>query len=66
MENKEILIQILENTKQLNTRLNNIEKTYDERFENFGERLTKIENIVTRMEKEHGEKLQVLFDYFVD
>ena len=59
MENKEILLQILENTKQLNTRLYNIEKTY-------GERLTKIENIVTRMEKEHGEKLQVLFDYFVD
>ena len=66
MENKEILIQILENTKQLNTRLDNIEKTYDKRFENFGEPLTKIENIVTRMEKEHGEKLQVLFDYFVD
>lgn len=73
MENKEILLQILENTKQLNTRLDNIEKTYDKRFnrlENIvnghGERLTKIENIVTRMEKEHGEKLQVLFDYFVD
>lgn len=70
MENKEILLQILENTKQLNTRLDNIEKTYDERFEKLekdhGERLTKIENIVTRMEKEHGEKLQVLFDYFVD
>lgn len=66
MENKELLLQILENTKQLNARLDNIEKTYDERFENFGERLTKIENIVTRMEKEHGEKLQVLFDYFVD
>lgn len=66
MENKEILLQILENTKQLNTRLDNIEITYDERFENFSERLTKIENIVTRMEKEHGEKLQVLFDYFAD
>lgn len=54
MNLENMLQQILENT-------NKMSKTLD----NHGERLTQIENIVTRMEAEHGEKLQVLFDYFV-
>ena len=51
-------------------RLQNIEKTHGERLQNIenthGKRLQNIENIVTRMEKERGEKIQILFDYFVD
>lgn len=33
-------------------------------LDEYGERLQRLENIVTRIENEHGEKLQILFDYF--
>lgn len=57
MENKEILLQILENTKQLNTRLDNIEKTYDKRFESIEKRLDNFEQHLDYIEKDHGERL---------
>ena len=37
----------------------------NKRFQSIEERLTSIENIVTKIELEHGEKIQILFDYFV-
>ena len=73
MQENDLLLEILDNTKEIKTRLNNIEHivtNHGKRLQNIekshGERLQNIENIVTRMEKEHGDKLQVLFDYFVD
>lgn len=57
MENKELLLQILENTKQLNARLDNIEKTYDKRFESLETRLDNFEQHLDYIEKDHGERL---------
>lgn len=60
MENKEILLQILENTKQLNARLDNIEKTYDERFEGIEKLETRLDNFEQHLdyiEKSHSERL---------
>lgn len=62
MENQKLLQEILKNTKQITTRLDVLEHIGKE----HGERLQSIENIVTRIEKDHGDSIRVLFDYFVD
>ena len=35
---------------------------HDKRFEKIEKQLTSLENIVTRIEVEHGEKIQILFE----
>lgn len=73
MREKELLSEILNNTKEIketldehSKRLTSLENNVTSIKKEHGERLTSLENIVTLMQKEHGEKLQVLFDYFVD
>lgn len=64
----------LDHIKQdFGSRLDHIEQNFGQRLDvlehigkEHGERLQNIENIVTRIEKDHGDKIQVLFDYFVD
>lgn len=55
------------------SRLEHIEQGFGQRLDvlehigkEHGERLQSIENIVTRIEKDHGDSIRVLFDYFVD
>ena len=106
MDNEKLLLQILDNTKKINKRLDHIEKNHGKRLQNleislsriekdhgerlqniensYGKRLQNLENSMARIEKDHGErlkniensliyiehthgeKLQVLFDYFTD
>lgn len=58
MENQELLQQILENTNKIFTRLDKLEHI----SKDHSERLQSIENIVTRIEKEHGDSIRVLLD----
>ena len=64
------LDKVEENTEKrfanIESKLENYNQRLDYIEKNHGERLQNIENIVTRMEKEHEEKIQILFDYFVD
>ena len=60
MENNELLLQILENTKQLDVKLDIIEKIYDERFENIEKRLDNFEQHLDNFDKVYAER----FDSF--
>lgn len=64
------LDKVEENTEKrfanIESKLENYNQRLDYIEKNHGERLQNIENIVTRIEKEYGEKIQILFDYFVD
>lgn len=59
--------------KHFGSRLDHIEQNFGSRLDKLeyiakdhSERLQSIENIVTRIEKDHGDSIQILFDYFVD
>lgn len=101
MDNEKLLLQILDNTRKINERLDYIEKEHGKRLQNLenivrdhsehlqnienivrdhgerlqnietivkghGEHLQSIENSLIFIEHDHGERLQVLFDYFTD
>lgn len=73
MDNEKLLLQILDNTRKINERLDYIEKEHGKRLQNLenivrdhSEHLQSIENSLIFIEHDHGEKLQVLFDYFTD
>ena len=64
MENQKLLQKILENTNKIFARLDYIEKSFGSRLDNLehiaknhSERLQSIENVVTRIEKEHGDSI---------
>ena len=62
MENKELLLQILQNTEDLKTRLDYIEKNHGERLQSiektYGEKFATIESKLDHIEKNYGERLQ--------
>ena len=48
----------------MESRMDSLEKNMDERFKETNEELRKISKTVAKIEVEHGEKLQILFDAF--
>ncbi len=74
LENTNKIFARLDHIEQdFGSRLDYIEKSFGSRLDNLehiaknhSERLQSIENVVTRIEKEHGDSIRVLFDYFVD
>lgn len=62
------LVLLEERISNLEQRLTIIENKLiklEQRMLAFEERLALLENAVTRIEIDHGEKLQILFDYFI-
>lgn len=49
---------------RLENRMDSLETNMDERFKETNEELRKISKTVAKIEVEHGERLQILFDAF--
>jgi len=68
LENLEYNIENLKNiVEKLKDKVENLEnkvQNLEDKVESLENKVQNLENTVTRMEFTHGEKLQVLFDYF--
>ena len=58
MQEKELLLEILKNTKELNTRMDNIKNRLNNIETSFSSRMDYIENRLNNIEFNHGERLQ--------